>query len=94
MHITPDLNQSNKWLEKVLEEDPTNYKAAYWIYNNLMTKVENESITPAEQSRLASAFRLFKQLVSRSADAEANRYRQAMEKADDENTLRAWAIIY
>jgi len=94
MHITPDLNQSNKWLEKVLEEDPTNYKAAYWIYNNLMTKVENESITPAEQTRLASAFRLFKQLVTKSTDTDASRYRQAMEKADDENTLRAWAIIY
>ena len=80
-------------MNNVLEQDPTDYKAAYWIYNNLMTKVENESISQEEKQQLASTFKLFKRLVSASADPEASKYREAMEKADDENTLKAWAII-
>ena len=94
LNITPDLDESNKWLYKVIEQDPTNYKAAYWIYNNLMTKVENESITAEEQKQLADMFSLFKQLVFANSDEEAIRYREAMENADDENTLKAWAIIH
>ncbi len=93
LKIKPDLDESNKWLDKVLEQNPTDYKAAYWIYNNLMTKVENENISQKEKQHLASTFTLFKQLVSVSTDSDASRYREAMEKADDENTLRAWAII-
>lgn len=93
MEIKPDIDKSNQWLNKVLDENPTDYKAAYWIYNNLMTKVEDETITPAEYKQLASTFKLFKQLVSSSSDSEAIRYKEAMESADDENTLKAWAII-
>ena len=93
LNIQPNLDESNKWLNNVLEQDPTDYKAAYWIYNNLMTKVENESISQEEKQQLASTFKLFKRLVSVSADPEASKYREAMEKADDENTLKAWAII-
>ena len=93
LQIHPDLDESNKWLNKVLEQNPTDYKAAYWIYNNLMTKVENETISSAEKIQLANVFSLFKQLIQASNDPDAERYREAMEKADDENTLRAWAII-
>lgn len=93
LNIQPNLDESNKWLNKVLEQNPTDYKAAYWIYNNLMTKVENENISQEEKVQLASTFKLFKQLVSVSTDSDASKYREAMEKADDENTLKAWAII-
>lgn len=93
MQIKPDIEESNKWLNKVLEQDPTDYRAAYWIYNNLMSKVENSTITQVETAQLASTFMLFKQLISASSDAEAVQYREAMQNADDENTLKAWAII-
>lgn len=93
LNIKPNLDESNKWLNKVLEQNPTNYKAAYWIYNNLMTKVENENISQEEKQQLATTFKLFKQLVLFSTDPDASKYREAMEDADDENTLKAWAII-
>lgn len=93
MRIIPNLDESNKWLNKVLDENPTDFKAAYWIYNNLMTKVENGTISLEETEQLASVFQLFKQLVATSTDSEAPRYKKAMEEADDENTLKAWAII-
>lgn len=93
MHIQPDLDESNKWLMKVLEQDPTDYKAAYWIYNNLMTKVEEGSVTADERIQLASVFDLFKQIVSVSIELDVEKYKEAMVAADDENTLKAWAII-
>lgn len=91
--IEPDLDESNKWLEMALEADQSDYKAAYWLYNNLMTKVDNESISKEEKMRLAAVFSLFKTLTAERDDEEAVRYREAMLLADDENTLKAWAII-
>ena len=93
LKIQPNLDESNRWLNMVLQQDPTDYKAAYWMYNNLMTKVENGTITQQELQQLATTFKLFKQLISVAEGTEAARYREATESADDENTLRAWAII-
>lgn len=93
LSISANPDESNRWLRKVMEKDPTNFKAAYWIYNNLMTKIEYGSITAQETRQLATTFGLFKKLVSSSKDPEAAKYRDAMTKADDENTLRAWGII-
>lgn len=93
MLIKPDLLESNKWLNKVLEQNPAEYKAAYWLYNNLMTKVEADNITDSEKTLLASAFKLFKKHIYTSDDVEAIKYRKAMETADDENTLKAWGIL-
>ncbi len=91
--IEPDLDVSTEWLTKVLEKEPANYKAAYWIYNNLMTKVENNATTQEEARLLASTFKLFKTLTESSSDEDAVRYRNAMIAAGDEDTLKAWAII-
>lgn len=91
--IEPNLDISTEWLTKVLEKEPTNYKAAYWIYNNLMTKLDNNTATQEEVRQLASTFKLFKTLIESSSDEEAIRYREAMIAAGDEDTLNAWAII-
>ncbi len=91
--VKPDLDVSTEWLTKVLEKEPTNYKAAYWIYNNLMTKFDNNATTQEEVSLLASTFKLFKTLTESSSDEDAVRYRNAMIAAGDEDTLKAWAII-
>lgn len=91
--IKPDLDLSDAWLEKVLEKEPMNYKAAYWLYNNLMVKFDNDDITPDQTSRLVQAFDLFKSLVEASAEPEAAAYSKAMQSADDEKTLRNWALI-
>jgi len=91
--VEPDLDVSTEWLTKVLEKEPTNYKAAYWIYNNLMTKFDNNATTQEEVKLLASTFKLFKTLTESSSDEDAVRYRNAMIAAGDEDTLKAWAII-
>lgn len=91
--VDPDLDVSTEWLTKVLEKEPTNYKAAYWIYNNLMTKFDNNATTQEEVRLLAYTFKLFKTLTESSSDEDAVRYRNAMIAAGDEDTLKAWAII-
>lgn len=91
--VEPNLTESNEWLQMVLEKDPTNYKAAYWLYNNLMTKFENNATTTDDLTLMASTFKLFKKSVESSTDEEAGRYKNAMIAAGDEDTLRAWAII-
>lgn len=91
--VVPNLAESNDWLQKVLEKEPTNYKAAYWLYNNLMTKFENNATTSEDLSLMASTFKLFKKSVESSTDEDATRYKNAMIAAGDEDTLKAWAII-
>lgn len=91
--IEPNLTESNEWLQKVLEKEPTNYKAAYWLYNNLMTKFENNATTTDDLALMASTFKLFKKSVESSTDEEAARYKSAMIAAGDEDTFKAWAII-
>lgn len=91
--VEPNLAESNEWLQKVLEKEPTNYKAAYWLYNNLMTKFENNATTTDDLALMASTFKLFKKSVESSTDEEAARYKSAMIAAGDEDTLKAWAII-
>lgn len=92
--VEPDLDISTAWLTKVLEKEPTNYKAAYWIYSNMMTKLlDNNAITQEETRLLASTFKLFKTLTESPSDADAVRYRNAMIAAGDEETLKTWAII-
>lgn len=93
MGVVPNIAESNDWLQKVLEKEPTNYKAAYWLYNNLMTKFENNVTTTEDLALMASTFKLFKKSVESSTDENAARYKNAMIAAGDEDTLRAWAII-
>lgn len=91
--VAPNLAESNEWLQKVLEKEQTNYKAAYWLYNNLMTKFENNATTLEDLALMASTFKLFKKSVESSNDEDAIRYKNAMIAAGDEDTLKAWAII-
>ena len=91
--VVPNLAESNDWLQKVLEKEPTNYKAAYWLYNNLMTKVMNNAATSEDLALMASTFKLFKKTVESSTDEDAARYKNAMIAAGDEDTLKAWAVI-
>lgn len=91
--IVPNLAKSNNWLQKVLEKEPTNYKAAYWLYSNLMTKHINNATTAEDIALMASSFKLFKKLVESASDEDAVRYKNAMIGAGDENTLKIWAII-
>ncbi len=92
--IKPDLNASVDLLTQVLAQDPANYKAAYWIYNNLMTKFEEDRATGDDIKQMVSTFKLCKKLMETASDEEAIRYREAMMNADDENTLKAWAVMY
>lgn len=91
--VAPNLKESNAWLKKVLEKEPTNYKAAYWLYNNLMTMFENNATTNEDLKLMASTFRLFRSSVASATDEDAARYKKAMIAAGDEDTLKAWAII-
>lgn len=91
--ISPDLDTSTRILHQVLVTDPANYKAAYWIYNNLMTKFENNVITNEEIKLMISSFKTFKSAISNATGDDAARYKKAMLEAGDEDTLKAWALI-
>lgn len=91
--LSADLDTSTRLLSRVLEADPDNYKASYWIYNNLMTKFDRNTINPAETKQMVETFRSFKSSVDKASGDEPLRYKKAMLSTKDEDTLRAWALI-
>lgn len=90
--IKPDLAESIKWLNKALEINPADYRAAYWIVNNLIEKVDAGTADDDDINQLKKTHALFTHLVESSTAEDASLYREAMKS--DEPTLRAWGIIY
>lgn len=89
--IKPDLKVSTQWLTMALKSDSTNYKAAYWIVNNLIEENINGTLNEDGLVLLTNTYRLFKRLVSESPDEDIVLYQDAMK--NDEITLEAWGII-
>lgn len=93
LNITSDLQLSTQWLSMALKCEPTNYKAAYWIIDNLFKLIltENRDFTSIEEEVILNAYSLFKRQTSLLSDEEAELYKKAMK--EHETTLHAWGII-
>lgn len=91
--IQSDLKLSTQWLIMALHSDHTNYKAAYWIVENLfkLSLAENRDFTSEEEEELLNAYALFKEQTSLLTDEEAELYKKAMKV--NETTLQAWGMI-
>lgn len=89
--IKPDLKVSTQWLTMALKSDSTNYKAAYWIVNNLIEENINGNLGGDGLVLLTNTYRVFKKLVFESQEGDAILYNNALK--NDEITLKAWGII-
>lgn len=89
--IKPDLKVSTQWLTMALKSDSTNYKAAYWIVNNLIEENINGVLDKDGLVLLTNTYRLFKRLASESHNEDITLYNDAIK--NDEITLEAWGII-
>lgn len=86
-----DLAEANRWLEKALAKDSTHYKAAYWLFNNLMEEKINGTLPPEDDDKLVCTFLLFQRQAKQADEAESRPYREAI--APDEATLKAWGLL-
>lgn len=86
-----DLREANRWLEKTLAKDSTHFKAAYWLFNNLMEEKINGTLPPADDDKLVGTFLLFQRQAKRADAAESRPYLEAI--AADEATLKAWGLL-
>lgn len=93
LNISSDLKLSIQWLCMALKSENTNYKAAYWIIENLFKLIltENRDFTSTEEKELLNAYSLFNEQTSLLTDEEAELYKRAMKV--HETTLRAWGMI-
>lgn len=87
----PNLKEANRWLEKALAKDSTHFKAAYWLFNNLMEEKISGALPPEEDQKLVAAFLLFQRQAKRADAAESLPYLEAI--AADEITLKAWGLL-
>lgn len=86
-----DLAEANHWLEKTLAHDSTHYKAAYWLFNNLMEEKIAGTLPPEDDAKLVGTFLLFQRQVRHAPEAESRPYLEAI--AADEATLKAWGLL-
>ena len=91
LNINPDLSEANEWLYRSLGNDSTNYKSAYWIFNNLMEEKLAGTIRTEEDKQITVMYHLFMNLVTGSEDETTERYINAIK--GDKETLRAWGLI-
>lgn len=86
-----DLAEANHWLEKTLAHDSTHYKAAYWLFNNLMEEKIAGTLPPEDDAKLVGTFLLFQRQARHAPEAESRPYLEAI--AADEATLKAWGLL-
>lgn len=86
-----DLAEANRWLEKTLAHDSTHYKAAYWLFNNLMEEKIAGTLPAEDDAKLVGTFLLFQRQARRAPEAESRPYLEAI--AADEATLKAWGLL-
>ncbi len=91
LNIDADLDEANRLLYKSMEIDTTDYKSAYWAFNNLMEKKLAGSLALKEDKQLTMLYKLFVQRIEGHDDITAEKYKKAIEK--DAQTLKAWGLI-
>lgn len=79
LKIGVDIERANYWLRLVIEKDADNYRAVYWLLNNLITKSRNgEGAVSFEE--ISGLFNKFDTLTADKDDPKAERYKNAFLK--------------
>ena len=75
-----------------MRNDTMDYKSVYWIFNNLMEKKLAGSTSTSDDKQIAAMYHLFMKRVAGNQDTTAELYKNAIKS--DEETLKAWGLIY
>lgn len=92
LNVDVDLDKANEWLGRCMRNDTMDYKSVYWIFNNLMEKKLAGSTSTSDDKQIAAMYHLFMKRVAGNQDTTAELYKNAIKS--DEETLKAWGLIY
>lgn len=92
LNVGVNLDQANEWLYRCMRNNVSDYKSVYWIFNNLLEKKLAGSSNSADDKEIAAMYRLFMDRVANVQDSTAELYKNAIKS--DEETLKAWGLIY
>lgn len=92
LNVDVSLDQANFWLYRCVRNDASDYKSVYWIFNNLLEKKLAGSSNSADDKEITAMYRLFMDRVANVQDSTAELYKNAIKS--DEETLKAWGLIY
>lgn len=78
LHIDPDIERANLWLRRTYDMDSHNYRAVYWILNNMIAKkkLDNSSVLADEISDL---FHRFNEMTEGINDEVSQKYKLAVD---------------
>lgn len=89
LDFEPDIERANLWMKRVLVKDPENYRATYWMLNNLIAKKQkNDDAIIADE--IADLLKLFDKLTTDSSDNVARVYKRSVDQ--QRHWLSKWGI--
>lgn len=91
LNMDMNLEEANILLYKAISLDSSDYKSAYWAFNNLMERKLANELSSSDDKELVMLFQLFEKRVANFDDSVAVRYRDAVK--NDKETLKAWGLI-
>lgn len=80
LKIDADIERANYWMRRVIEEEPDNYRAVYWLLNNLIVKKEEDSKSVV-LDEILDLFEKFDRCTTDQNDNVANKYKESVAKA-------------
>lgn len=79
LKIDADIERANYWMRRVIEKEPDNYRAAYWLLNNLIVK-RNSDEKSVVIDEIHDLFEKFDKITYSMNDKVANKYKEAVAK--------------
>lgn len=92
LNINTDLEEANKWLYKSMKADTADYKPVYWAFNNLMEQKISGTLPPGEDTQITRLYKEFETRAQKFDDTTSELYKNAIKS--DEETLKAWGLLY
>ena len=92
LNISTDLEEANKWLYKSMKADTADYKPVYWAFNNLMEQKISGTLPPGEDTQITRLYKEFETRAKKFDDTTSELYKNAIKS--DEETLKAWGLLY
>lgn len=92
LNINTDLEEANKWLYKSMKADTADYKPVYWAFNNLMEQKISGTLPPGEDTQITRLYKEFETRAKKFDDTTSELYKNAIKS--DEETLKAWGLLY
>lgn len=87
LNIDVDIEKANYWLRRVLEKEPDNYRAIYWILNNLITKRQRDEKSVV-MSEIDDLLEKFDEYTESQDDRVVNIYKNAVE--EKRSIIKEW----